>query len=153
MRVPEAGAAPVARCEVAIPASHADLLIRPVPGVLTTLAADGRPESSLVWVDSDGEDALVNTTLERRKGVNVLRDPRVSLLVVDPDNTGRFIQVRGEVELVLDGAIGHVDTLTRRYTRHPRFYGHVYPAEHRFRETRVILRIHARRITLDAIHA
>jgi hypothetical protein len=106
-----------------------------------------------VWVDTDGECALVNTTLERRKGRNVLRDRRVSLLVVDPDNTGRFIQVRGEVELILDGAIEHVDVLTRRYTRHPRYYGYVYPEEQRFRETRVILRIHARRITLDAIHA
>ena len=39
------------------------------------------------------------------------------------------------------------------YTRHPRYYGFVYPAEQQARETRVICRIHARRITLDAIHA
>ena len=138
---------------VPLPASHLDLLTRPVCGVLTTMGPDGQPESSLVWVDHDGECARVNTTLERRKGRNVLADPRVSLLVVDPDNTGRFIQVRGDAELVTDGALEHLDAITRRYTRHPAYYGHVYPVAQQARETRVICRIHARRITLDAIHA
>ncbi len=32
-----------------IPASHLDLLMRPICGVLTTMGPDGRPESSLVW--------------------------------------------------------------------------------------------------------
>ncbi|HEX6128366.1 MAG TPA: PPOX class F420-dependent oxidoreductase [Candidatus Limnocylindria bacterium] len=136
-----------------IPASHLDLLERPICGVFTTIGPDGWPQSSLVWVDHDGEHARVNTTLERRKGRNLLTDPRASLLVVDPDNTARFIQVRGEVDLVTDGAVEHVDALTRRYTRHARYYGGVYPEAQRDRETRVICRIHARRITLDAIHA
>lgn len=138
--------------ELTIPASHADLFERPICGVLTTLDRDGRPASSPVWVDQDGGDALVNTTLERQKGRNLLADPRVSLLVVDPEDTARFIQVRGDVELITDGAEAHLDALTRRYTRHPRYYGFVYPTAQRDHETRVIGRIHARRITLDAIH-
>ena len=88
-------------------------LIRPICGVLTTMAADGQPQSSLVWVDLDGECARVNTTLERQKGRNLLANPKVSLLVVDPDNTGRFIQIRGDVELVTNGALDHLDALTR----------------------------------------
>ncbi len=106
-----------------------------------------------MWVDADDECARVNTTLERQKGRNLLANPRVSLLVVDPDNTGRFIQIRGDAELVTDGALEHLDMLTRKYTRHPRYYGYIYPAEQQERETRVICRIHPRRITLDAIHA
>jgi PPOX class probable F420-dependent enzyme len=144
---------PVASETVPIPASHIDLLTRPICGVLTTMAPDGTPESSLVWVDVDGAFARVNTTLERRKGRNLLADGRCSLLIVDPDNTGRFIQVRGDAELVTDGAAEHLDVLTRRYTRHPAYYGCIYPLEQRALETRVICRIHARRITLDAIHA
>lgn len=145
--------ATVAPDTVPLPASHLDLLTRPVCGVLTTMGPDGQPESSLVWVDHDGECARINTTLERRKARNLLADPKISLLVVDPDNTGRFIQVRGDAELVTDGALEHLDVITRRYTRHPAYYGHVYPVEQQARETRVICRIHARRITLDAIHA
>jgi PPOX class probable F420-dependent enzyme len=138
---------------VALPASHLDLLDRAICGVLTTIGPDGRPESSLVWVDRDGECARVNTALERRKGRNMASDPKVSLLVVDPLDTSRFIQVRGDAELMREGAVEHLDALTRAYTGHPCYYGHVYPAEQQARETRVICRIHARRITLDAIHA
>jgi PPOX class probable F420-dependent enzyme len=137
---------------VSIPASHLDLLTRPICGVLTTMSRDGRPESSLVWIDHDGECARVNTTLERRKGRNILACPKVSLLVVDPDDTARFLQIRGDAELVSEGAEGHLDELTRAYTRHPRYYGHVYPEAQRGRERRVIVRIHPRRVTLDAIH-
>jgi PPOX class probable F420-dependent enzyme len=139
--------------DVPVPDSHLDLLTRPIHGVLTTMMPDGQPQSSLVWVDYDGECALVNTTRERQKGRNIAADPKVSLLIVDPDNTGRFIQIRGCAELVEEGAIDQLDQVTRRYTSHPCFYGHVYPAERRFQETRVICRIHATRITLDAIHA
>jgi PPOX class probable F420-dependent enzyme len=136
-----------------IPASHLDLLERAICGVLTTMGPDGQPESSLVWVDHDGECARVNTTLERRKGWNLLANPKVSLLVVDPDNTSRFIQIRGDAELLTGAALEHLDQLTRAYTRHPCFYGHVYPMERAAQETRVICRIRARRVTLDAIHA
>lgn len=136
-----------------IPTSHLDLLTRPICGVLTTLDPAGRPESSLVWVDFDGECARVNTTLERRKGRNLAADPRLSLLIVDPDDTGRFLQVRGDAELLTDAALEHLDSLTRKYTAHPGYYGHIYPDAQRSRETRVICRIHARRVTLDAIHA
>jgi PPOX class probable F420-dependent enzyme len=138
---------------VTIPGSHLDLLTRPICGVLTTIGPDGQPQSSLVWVDEDGECARVNTTLERRKGRNLLANPKLSLLLVDPDNTARFMQIRGDAELVADGAVEHLDALTRKYTRHPRYYGFIYPAEEEARETRVIVRIHARRISLDAIHA
>jgi PPOX class probable F420-dependent enzyme len=150
--LPAVAAGP-ALTEARVPDSHLDLLTRPIHGVLTTMMPDGQPQSSLVWVDYDGECALVNTTRERQKGRNVAANPKVSLLVVDPANTGRFIQIRGYAELIEEGAIDHLDALTRKYTSHPCFYGHVYPAQRQLQETRVICRIHATRITLDAIHA
>jgi PPOX class probable F420-dependent enzyme len=144
--------APPAPADVPVPASHLDLLGPPIVGVLTTMLPDGQPQSSLVWVDWDGTCARVNTTLERRKGRDLLLDRRVALLVVDPQDTSRFVQVRGDAELVTEGAEAHLDGLTRRYTRHPAYYGCIYPVAQRDRETRVICRIHARRVTLDAIH-
>jgi PPOX class probable F420-dependent enzyme len=135
-----------------VPRSHLDLLTAPIVGVLTTLMPDGQPHSCLVWVDYDGECARVNTTLERRSGRNLLSNPRLSLLVVDPENTARYIQIRGDAELVRRGAIDHLDALTRDYTSYPGFYGHVYPQAQRERETRVTVRLHAHRITVDGIH-
>jgi PPOX class probable F420-dependent enzyme len=130
-----------------------DLLIRPLCGVLSTVGDGGQPHSTLVWVDGDGSGARINTTLQRQQGRNLVANPKVSLLVVDADNTARFMQIRGDAELSEDEAVEHLDSLTRKYTEHPEFYGYVYPAHQRERETRVICRIRARRITLDAIHA
>jgi len=138
---------------ISIPASHMDLLTRPIHGVLTTMMPDGQPQSSLVWCDFDGECACVNTTRERQKGRNMAANPKVSLLIVDPQNTGRFMQIRGEVEIVEEGALEHLDHITRQYTSHPQYYGYIYPLEQRAKETRIICRIHAGKITLDAIHA
>src|SRR5450759_1728906 len=95
-----AGPTSPASTEPRIPDSHVDFLTRPLHGVLTTMMPDGQPQSSLVWVDCDGECALVNTTRQRRKGRNIESNPKVSLLIVDPANTGRFIQIRGLAELV-----------------------------------------------------
>lgn len=137
---------------LAIPASHLDLVTRPVHGVLTTLMHDGQPQSSLVWCDYDGECVCVNTTLERQKGHNLTANPAASLLIVDPQDVSRFLSIRGDVELVLEGAGEHLDQITRAYTRHPCYYGYIYPIEQAARETRVICRLHPRKITLDAIH-
>ena len=136
-----------------IPESHLDLLTRPIHGILTTMMADGQPHSSLVWCDYDGACARINTTRQREKGRNMLVNPKVSLLVVDPENTARYLEIRGEVELIEEGAIEHLDQLTRRYTSHPHYYGPVYPVEQQAKETRIICRIHATKITLDAIHS
>jgi PPOX class probable F420-dependent enzyme len=135
-----------------IPASHLDLLTCPIHGVLTTLMPDGQPQSSLVWCDYDGECARVNTTRERQKGRNMRANPKVSLLIVEPDDTSRYLEIRGEVELVEDGALEHLDQITQQYTCHPQYYGYVYPVQQKGKETRIICRIHAKRITLDAIH-
>jgi PPOX class probable F420-dependent enzyme len=138
---------------IPIPTSHVDLLIRPIAGVLTTLMPDGQPQSSLVWCDFDGECARLNTSRERQKGKNMMANPKVSLLIVDPENTGRFLQIRGDAELIQEGALEQLDEITRQYTTHPCYYGYVFPIEKKARETRIICRIHARRITLDAIHS
>jgi PPOX class probable F420-dependent enzyme len=142
--------APVA--QPSIPITHRDLFERPICAVLTTMGPDGRAQSSLVWVDLEGDCPQVNTTLERQKGRNLRVDRRATILIVDPLDTSRYVQVRGEAELVTEGALEHLDALTRRYTTHPCFYGHVYPLAQRDRETRVIVRLHPTRVTVDAIH-
>jgi hypothetical protein len=92
--------------------------------------------------------------LERREGRNFAANPKVSLLVVDPDNTGRFIQIRGDAELVTVGALEHFIALTRCLHEPSRLLRpHLPGRAGGLRETRVIVRIHARRILLDAIHA
>jgi len=135
-----------------IPVTHTNLLTSPIIGVLSTMTPNGQQQSSLVWCDFDGECACVNTTLERQKGGNMTRNPKVSLLIVNPENTGKYLEIRGELGLVVDGALEHLDKITREYTGHPQFYGYVYPCEQQACERRVIGRIHPKKITMDAIH-
>lgn len=137
---------------VAIPASHVDLLNQPIHAVLSTVMPDGQPQSSIIWVDFDGENVLVSTTLERQKGRNMCANPQVTLLVIDPANGSRWIEIRGQVgEITQVGAEALVDKLTRQYTGKQHFYGDIYPCEQRDKETRVIVKIKPLKISLDAI--
>jgi PPOX class probable F420-dependent enzyme len=137
----------------AIPDTHIDLLQTPVHGVLTTMMPDGSPQSSVVWVDYDGQYVLINTTLERQKGRNMQANPRVTLLVMDPGDSSRWIEVRGQVkEITGEGAEAHADQLTRRYCPDKQlFYSDIYPIEQRQKETRVIVKIQPRKVCVDAI--
>lgn len=137
---------------VAIPISHRNLLTEKVHAVLTTLMPDGMPQSSIVWIDYDGENVLVNTTLERQKGRNMLRNPKVTMLVIDPNNTSRWIEIRGKaIQFDRSHAEAHADKQTRRYTGKKHFYGDIYPIDQKNRETRVVVKIEPIKISVDAV--
>jgi PPOX class probable F420-dependent enzyme len=138
---------------VTIPNTHIDLLQKPVHGVLTTVMPDGMPQSSVIWVDYDGEYVLINTTLERQKGRNMQANPKVAILVIDPQDSSRWIEVRGQVrEITPKDAEVHADKLTQRYCQNKQhFYGDIYPVEQKHKETRVIVKIEPFKISLDAI--
>ena len=139
--------------QVTLPNTHRDLFQEPVHGVLTTMMPGGMPQSSIVWVDYDGEYVLINTTLERQKGRNMRANPKVTILVIDPKDSSRWIEVRGQVrEMTRDCADAHADKLTQRYCPNKRhFYGDIYPPERKEKETRVIVRIVPVKISMDAI--
>jgi PPOX class probable F420-dependent enzyme len=139
------------RDEPAFPADHLDLVDRPTLAAFSTRIGD-RAQTHPTWFERDGNDLLINTTLERQKGRNLLADRRATVLVIDPEDSGRWIEVRGDVDLQTSGALEQLDRLTRRYTSHQAFYGGVYPAERRDLETRIIARVHPRRINVDAVH-
>jgi len=102
------------------PAIH-DMACGPNYGVLATLMPDGWPQTSVVWVDSDGEHLMVNTEVHRQKFQNVSHDSRVSLVVWDRENPYREGEVRGRVIDTVRGpeAREHIDKLARKYTGAP----------------------------------
>jgi PPOX class probable F420-dependent enzyme len=87
----------------------------PFVGTVTTLRADGSPHSTVVWVDTDGDAVLFNTARGRAKERHILRDPRLSVAVVDPQDAFRWVAVTGTAELVDDGADDHIDRLAKKY--------------------------------------
>jgi PPOX class probable F420-dependent enzyme len=136
---------------IPIPDSHIDLLERPICVVLTTMMSDGQPQSSLVWANTDGEHVLINTIRGRQKTKNTEANPKVTVLVIDPDDGTCWMEVRGEVELVEEGAMAHLEDTAEQYTGRRDFYGSVYPAAARDQHVRVICKIVPTKINVDAI--
>jgi len=84
---------------------------------LVTLMKDGSPQVTPLWVDRDGDVIRVNTAEGRQKALNLRRDPRVALLILDRNDGFRWVQVRGRVIEMVTGkeALEHIETLAQKY--------------------------------------
>jgi PPOX class probable F420-dependent enzyme len=92
------------------------LIARPVLASLTTLAADGSPQVTPIWIDRDGDDLLFNTAQGRVKARHMAHDPRVAVSVVDPDDPYNVVALRGTVtDITTEGADEHIDALAKKY--------------------------------------
>jgi PPOX class probable F420-dependent enzyme len=121
---------------VDLPDELVTLLRRPSPCYITTLMPDGSPQMTQTWVDTDGENVLINTVQGFQKDKNVQRDPRVALNVSDPDQPVRYYEVRGRVTATTtEGGADHIEALAQRYIGGP------YPWFGGRDQTRIILTI------------
>jgi PPOX class probable F420-dependent enzyme len=123
-----------------VPESHADLLRSTVDVVLTTVSPVGYPQSTLVWCSYDGSHVILNTGIGYQKERNMRKNHRVSVFAYDPWNHLRWIEVQGDVELVEEGAVEHLNKLSLAYTGMGDFYKDVMP-ELACKEVRVIVRV------------
>jgi len=88
---------------------------------LTTLFNDGVPQTHVMWVDTDGKNILINTEIHRFKYKNVLKDPRVTVMIWKHDNPFKFVEVRGVVvgEITGQDARDNIDRLSEKYWDKP----------------------------------
>src|SRR5215467_9891231 len=70
--------------------------------VLATVNPDGSPQTSVVWIGRDGPDLLFSTVEGRVKHRNMLRDPRVSVTVIDSADPENYVELRGTVSMTPD---------------------------------------------------
>ena len=85
-----------------VPASHRDLMERPLIAHLATVRSDGSVQSNPMWFKWDGDRVRMTHTRVRKKFRNVAHEPRVALSIVDPDDPQRYLEVRGVVESIED---------------------------------------------------
>jgi PPOX class probable F420-dependent enzyme len=98
------------------PASHTDLLDRPIFAHLATVRPDGSPQSSVMWFAWDGSRIRLTHTSTRQKFANLAHEPRVALSIADPDDQYRFLEIRGTVEKTEDDPGGEFyRSLQHRY--------------------------------------
>ena len=86
----------------------------------TTLGPTGNPATHVMWVDADDDHVLINTELARQKTVNVMKDPRVAVMIWDAETPYKYVEVRGRVVDIVRGerARAHIDELSRKYLDH-----------------------------------
>jgi PPOX class probable F420-dependent enzyme len=70
--------------------------------VLATVNADGSPQTSVVWVGRDGSEVFFSTVAGRVKHRNMVRDPRVSITVIDSLDPENYVELRGRVSITPD---------------------------------------------------
>ena len=103
-----------------LPDDVRDLLAKPNPAVIATLAKDGRPVSVATWYLLDGDRILVNMDEGRKRLDHLRRDPRVSLTALDEAGWYTHVSVQGRVvEMADDVDLDGIDRIARHYTGAP----------------------------------
>ncbi len=108
---------------------------------VATIEPDGSPQTSVVWISREGDTLVFSTVLGRRKTDNMQRDPRVSVLVMDPDNPYSYLEVRGRVSMTEEGGRALIDSLAATYRGLDR-----YPWDDGTNNVRVVCRVHADKV-------
>ncbi len=106
-----------------LPEPVLELLRRPNPAVMATVAADGRPVTVATWylLEDDGR-VLLGLDASRARLKHLRADPRVSLTVLAEDDWYTHVSLQGRVgPIVDDEGLRDIDRLARHYT------GNSYP--------------------------
>jgi PPOX class probable F420-dependent enzyme len=101
-----------------LPDDLVQLLSRPLPAVMATLAADGRPVTVATWylLEEDGT-VLLNLDAGRARLKHLRRDPRVSLTALAEGDWYTHVSVQGHVVSIADDVdLVDIDRLSRHYT-------------------------------------
>jgi PPOX class probable F420-dependent enzyme len=106
-----------------LPDAVIELLRRPNPAVMATVAADGRPVTVATWylLEDDGR-VLLGLDATRARLKHLRADPRISLTVLADDNWYTHVSLQGRVDSITDDeGLRDIDRLSRHYT------GNSYP--------------------------
>ncbi len=114
---------------------YRQLLDRPITQTLGITGPDGRPSLTPMWFDYEGDKILVNTASHRRKCEWIRNSPRMTSLLVNPDNAYHWVQIKHTVESEIrewepggERAAEQLDRIWTRYTGNPPPYGLRDPA-------------------------
>jgi PPOX class probable F420-dependent enzyme len=116
-----------------IPDDLTDLLERPLYGSLGTVRPDNTVQVNPMWYEFDGTVIRFTHTTFRAKYRNLALNPAMCLLVTDPGNPQRYLEVRGTLAEVIPDPAGDF------YVRLARRYGNENPKPPRDAPDRVVL--------------
>ena len=102
-----------------MPIPLTDATLRLVDGrnyaVLSTVNPDGSPQGSVIWIGRDGDDLVFSTVEGRVKHRNMVRDPRVSVTIIDSADPENYVELRGTASMTPDAGRALDTALSRKY--------------------------------------
>ena len=104
---------------IKVPVAYQDLLDESTRSFafLATIMADGTPQVTPVWFSTEDDLILINSVKGRTKDRNMRARPNVALVIIDPNDPYRYIQLRGKVvEITELGGREHINSLSKKYT-------------------------------------
>lgn len=105
---------------------YRQLLDRPITVTLGLIGPDGRPSLTPMWFDYEGDKILVNTASHRPKCEWIRKNPRLTVLLVNPENPYHWMQIKCTVEKEMrewepggDYVTKQLDRIWTKYTKNP----------------------------------
>jgi PPOX class probable F420-dependent enzyme len=123
-----------------VPESHRDLLDGQF-ATLATIGPDGRPQLSEVWFLAEDGTVSVSLNTTRQKTRNLAANPAATLFLLDLANPYRYLEIRGDAEIVADDDYTFADKAGEKYGSDLR--AHDQPGESRVKVTIRPVRINA----------
>jgi PPOX class probable F420-dependent enzyme len=116
---------------------------------IATLDPDGGPRQAVVWYRLDGDDIVINSAVGRRWPANLVRDPRISLTVLDATDGYRWVGLTGTATAIADQPTAQADIaeMARRYHADDPAKAERLIADRFERQQRISFRIR-----IDAVH-
>ena len=68
--------------------------------VFASVRSSGRPHAVPTWYAVDGDELVFTTWHTTVKAANLRRDPRVTIVVQDPEPTYDYVSIDGEARLI-----------------------------------------------------
>jgi PPOX class probable F420-dependent enzyme len=96
------------------PASHRDLLDTRF-GTLATIGPDGLPQLTVVGFLYEEPVLRLSLNTSRQKTKNLQARPECSLLIVEPGNPFRYLEVRGRAHIEPDDDLAFADRIGAKY--------------------------------------
>jgi PPOX class probable F420-dependent enzyme len=95
-------------------------LDEPLPITIGTTRKDGSVQMAPVWYEYRDGQIWLNGGPTRDWVKHLKRDPRITLLQLDPKNMFRWAQIQGRLaSTTAEGAGDHIERLSQRYTGGP----------------------------------
>jgi PPOX class probable F420-dependent enzyme len=92
-----------------------ELLENPNYAVISTFNENGSVHDTIVWINSENGAVAVNSAIGRIWPTNLLRDPRVTVLVFESGDPYHYVEIRGKATATRGGADEHINALSKKY--------------------------------------